>query len=140
MNPGSSSRIQYGDPFPQLEPRECYAHWTPSLALRMRSGQSFGRHITSTQTITALRKYHTNLEVRAQVRGSRSISVAQLIPLRWMQVLISDEEMRSYFDGTHLGSSRVEVVVHACRCLCLCVERGVERWRWRGNWSSWWES
>ena len=49
------------------------------LSYRMRSGQSFGRYITSDQTITALRKYQANLEA-----------------------LIADEEKRSVFDGIHI--------------------------------------
>ena len=49
------------------------------LSYRMQSGQSFGRFITASQTVSALRNYHTNLEA-----------------------LISDEEKRAVFDGARV--------------------------------------
>jgi len=49
------------------------------LCYRMKSGQSFGRYITTEQTVTALRKYQGNLEE-----------------------LLRDDEKRSVFDGVHV--------------------------------------
>lgn len=45
----------------------------------MKSGQSFGRYITTKQTVTALRKYQGNLEA-----------------------LIMDESKRAVFDGIYV--------------------------------------
>jgi len=49
------------------------------LSYRMKSGQSFGRYITTEQTVEALRNYQRNLEA-----------------------LIGDEEKRATFDGIHV--------------------------------------
>ncbi|KAL3922493.1 MAG: hypothetical protein SGPRY_004540, partial [Prymnesium sp.] len=65
---------------------------------RMRSGQSFGRHITSNQTVTALRKYQSNLEVPSS-RLARFSSLPEPEIVVRVQALIADEEKRSVFDG-----------------------------------------
>ncbi|KAL1503512.1 hypothetical protein AB1Y20_011992 [Prymnesium parvum] len=76
-------------------------HITPRLnwdflSYRMKSGQSFGRHISSNQTVSALRKYQANLEA-----------------------LISDEAKRSVFDGIHVYS-----VVDMNWCVSISTPRG----------------